>query len=286
MVPRMFVWSKLSSAQWSDAWEERFTGNPHLHPVISSVPGKRTIRVEVYCQVRAHALAVQKEWGGSVREIKHRNWAALSNLPMPPIQVRGKLVVCSARTQAEITKAKKQFTGREVIAVPADMAFGTGHHATTATVLRMLVDAAAPLQGTRWTMADLGCGSGILAIAASKLGAAKVWGCDFDPKAVAVAKENAVRNGTPKIRFTKTDVLTWEPKEQYDVVIANIFFDILHAGFPQIVRAVKPGGTLMVSGILKTQADECLAVAEGCGVIWERVVRKGKWVSAVGRRKK
>lgn len=280
----MFVWSKLSSQKWSDAWEERFTGNPAFNLVITTVPGKPTIRVELYAERKAPLVAVQKDFGGTLREIKNQNWAALSAEPMPPIQVRGRLVVCSARTAAEVAKAQKQFPNREVIAVPADMAFGTGHHATTATVLRMLVDTAREFKNGPWTMADLGCGSGILAIAARKLGAAKVWGCDFDAKAVEVSRENAGRNATPEIKFTKTDVLKWEPRTAYDVVIANIFFDILHQGFPQIVRSVKPGGVLMVSGILKTQAEECLAVATALGVRWERVVTKGKWVSALGRR--
>jgi ribosomal protein L11 methyltransferase len=272
------------SAGNADAWVQRFAQDADLHPVITEVPGKPRVRVEIYGELKAPVQRVAKEYGGAVREIKEQNWAALSNEPMPPILVRRKFVVCSARTEAEIAQARKTYAGREVIAVPADMAFGTGHHATTASVLRMLVDAAAQLKGQKWTMADLGCGSGILAIAAVKLGASKVWGCDFDAKAVAVAKENAERNGTPQIRFTKTDVLKWEPKEVYDVVVANIFFDILHAGCPQIVRAVRPGGVLMVSGILKTQAEECLGVIENCGVRWEKVVRKGKWVSAIGQK--
>ncbi|HEY1080684.1 MAG TPA: 50S ribosomal protein L11 methyltransferase [Prosthecobacter sp.] len=278
----MFVWSKLSSEKWSDAWEERFAGNPALSLVITTVPGRTTIRVEVYAEKQSDVVAVQKMFGGTVREVKNRNWAAMSAAAMPPIQVRGKLVVCSARSAADIKKAKAEHAGKEVIAIPADMAFGTGHHATTSTVLRMLVDAAAPLQETRWKMADLGCGSGILAIAAAKLGASKVWGCDFDPKAVEVSVENAARNATPDIRFTETDVLEWKAREQYDIVIANIFYDILEAAFPQIVRSVRPGGTLMVSGILKTQAEACLAVATKLGVRWDRVVTRGKWVSAKG----
>jgi ribosomal protein L11 methyltransferase len=278
----MFVWSKLSSEKWSDAWEERFAGHPALSLVITTVPGRTTIRVEAYAEKRRDVTAIQKMFGGTVREIKNRNWAALSSQPLPPIQVRGKLVVCSARTAASLKKAQAEHPGKHIIAIPADMAFGTGHHATTATVLRMLVDAAAPLQGRSWKMADLGCGSGILAIAAAKLGATKVWGCDFDPKAVEVSKENAIRNGTPEIKFTETDVLKWKAREQYDIVIANIFYDILEAGFPQICRAIRPGGTLMVSGILKSQATSCLAVATDLGVHWDRIVTRGKWVSATG----
>ena len=278
----MFVWSKLSSEKWSDAWEERFAGNPALSLVITTVPGRTTIRVEAYAEKRRDVTAIQKMFGGSVREVKNRNWAALSSEPLPPIQVRGKLVVCSARNASDLKKAQTQHPGKQIIAIPADMAFGTGHHATTATVLRMLVVAAAPLQGRAWKMADLGCGSGILAIAAAKLGATKVWGCDFDPKAVEVSLENAVRNGTPDIKFTETDVLKWKAREQFDIVIANIFYDILEAGFPQICRSVRPGGTLMVSGILKSQAEPCLEVATKLGVRWDRIVTRGKWVSASG----
>jgi ribosomal protein L11 methyltransferase len=280
----MFVWSKLSSEKWMDAWEERFSGNPALNLVITTIPGRTMIRVEIYAEKKKDALRVQNEWGGNVRELKQQNWAALSKEPMPSIAVRDRLVIVSARTEKEITHEKRTHAGREVIAIPADMAFGTGHHATTATVLRMMVDAAEELQGRRWSMADLGCGSGILAIAADKLGAATTWGCDFDPKAVLVSKENAKRNGSPKIRFKEVDVLEWQPNESWDIVAANIFADILEQAFPQIVRAVKPGGVLLTSGILKKQAEPCLKVAEQNGIRWDRVVTRGKWLSAMGHR--
>jgi ribosomal protein L11 methyltransferase len=164
------------------------------------------------------------------------------------------------------------------------MAFGTGHHETTSTVLRLLVDAAPKLnrEGKAWTLADLGCGSGILAIAALKLGARKAWGCDYDPQAVRISKENAIRNDTPKARFTRLDVLQWEPKEQWDIVAANIFHDVLEAAFPQLVKAVAPGGLLILSGILHTQAASCLAAGKKAGFKADRVIRKGKWVTAIG----
>ena len=65
----MFVWSKLSAAKWSDAWEERFAGVTDVNLVISSFPGRETVRVEGYCSTQRRALAIQKEWGGSVREL-------------------------------------------------------------------------------------------------------------------------------------------------------------------------------------------------------------------------
>lgn len=280
----MFVWSKLSASKWSDAWEERFAGTQDATLVISSFPGRDTIRVEAYCPLQKHANAIQKQFGGTVRHLKQQNWAAMSAQNPPPVKVREKFVICTARTEAEMAKARKTFPNREIIGVPADMAFGTGHHATTATVLRLLVDAALPLQktGKKWSMADMGCGSGILAIAAAKLGASQVWGCDFDPAAVRISKENAERNGTPKVRFARVDVLKWEPKQTWDIVAANIFHDVLEAAFPQLLRSVAPGGMLMLSGILRTQAKDCLAAGKKAGFIVDRVVTRGKWVTAIG----
>jgi ribosomal protein L11 methyltransferase len=216
--------------------------------------------------------------------LKQQNWAALSTQKPPPVKVRKTFVICAARTQAEVAKARKDFPKREVIAVPADMAFGTGHHATTATVLRLLVDLAEPLRvsGKKWSMADLGCGSGILAIAASKLDASRVWGCDYDPAAVRISKENAARNDTPKVRFSQIDVLKWQPKQTWDVVAANIFHDVLEAAFPQLLRSVAPGGVLMLSGILRTQAKDCLAAGKRAGFAVKKVITKGKWVTALG----
>lgn len=242
------------------------------------------VRLEFYCEAQAPAKAAQKQFGGTVRHLKQQNWAAHSSQTPPPVKVRETFVICTAKTKAEIKQARAKFPNREIIAVPADMAFGTGHHATTATVLRLLVDSALPLQaaGKKWSMADLGCGSGILAIAAEKLGATRVWGCDYDPAAVKISQENAERNDTPKIRFSRVDVLKWEPKQKWDIVAANIFFDVLEAAFPQLVRSVAPGGVLMLSGILKSQAKDCLAAGKRAGFVVEKVVTKGKWVTALG----
>ncbi len=280
----MFVWSKLTASRSADTWEARFAQSTDATLVITNFPGRKMIRLEVYCEAQSRAKAIQKEFGGEVSKLKSQNWAAHSSQTPPPVKVRDKFVICTAKTQADLKLARAKFPNREIIAVPADMAFGTGHHATTATVLRLLVDAAEVRQaaGQKWTMADLGCGSGILAIAADKLGASRVWGCDYDPAAVKISQENAVRNNTPKVRFTKVDVLKWEPKQTWDIVAANIFFDILESAFPQMVRSVAPGGILMLSGILKSQAKPCLAAGKRAGFVVQKIVTKGKWVTALG----
>ncbi len=281
------VWSKLTSEKWVDAWEERFSGGESGTLVTTLVPGRKMARLELFCPNEKAAKRVQKEFGGSIRRVKTRNWAALSPEPPPPVKIRDALVVCAARTKTEVAAARKAHPGRGILAVPPDMAFGTGHHATTATVLRLLVDEARArlTAGRPWTMGDLGCGSGILAIAARKLGASAVWGCDFDPKAVKVARENALRNGVPEAVFDEVDVLKWKPRraQRWDVVAANLFADILENAYPTLIQTVKPGGVVFLSGILHTQADACLRAGEDAGLVIEKRWRQGKWVTARAR---
>ncbi len=281
----MFVWSKLSAAEWSDAWEERFRGLPQVHPVITIIPGKPTIRVEVYCEREKSAKEIRRMFGGTIRTLKKQNWAALSPPPPDPIRVRDRLVIIGQRGTKALTKARKEFPGREILSVPPEMAFGTGHHATTATVLRFISDAARDWErdGRAWTMIDLGCGSGILSMAARRLGAASAWACDFDPDAVRVSRDNIARNRIDGVTAEVVDVLKWKPTRKHDCVAANIFFDILVDIFPKLVRSVRKDGLVLISGILATQAEECLASGRHAGLVFDRIVRKGKWVSARGR---
>jgi ribosomal protein L11 methyltransferase len=249
----MFVWSKLSSPKWEDAWQERFHSEGQTNAVITEVKGGKTIRVEVYCDDREHAEAIQKLFGGSVRELKQENWAAMKPPPRGPIKIRRDLVVTEEADEREIEKVCQAHPGRGVIAIPAQMAFGTGDHATTSTCLRFMVDISKEIGDGDWSMLDVGSGSGILAIAASKLGASSVEGFDYDPHAVEVADENAVRNGVANhVRFYERDLLAWKPEdtERWDCVFANVFANILAAASPTLAKVVKPGGHLVVSGIL------------------------------------
>jgi ribosomal protein L11 methyltransferase len=130
------------------------------------------------------------------------------------------------------------------------LAFGTGTHATTALCLEWLES----IDLTGKTVIDFGCGSGILAIAAIKLGAAKVVGIDIDPQAITASKDNATRNGV-------ADQLTlFLPQDQpenlvADVVVANILAAPLRELSSIITAHVKPGGALAMSGVLDTQAN-------------------------------
>jgi ribosomal protein L11 methyltransferase len=277
-----FVWSKLSAAKWEDAWEERFHGPLRTGLAITRLPGGRTIRVEVYCERRTDAARIAKEFGGQIRALKQQNWAAKSAESLQPVMIRSALVVAHSTETAE--RMRQEHPDRHVLCIPGEMAFGTGDHATTSTCLRLLADFAAAKKraGQSWSLMDLGCGTGILAMAAAMLGAKPVDGFDFDPAAVRIANKNARLNRLRGLKFTRDDVTTWTPARQYDVVAANIFFDVLTMSFERIAGAVKPGGSVIISGILHTQAKGCLDAGHRAGLKFDTIIRKGKWVTAVG----
>lgn len=276
----MWHWSKLSSVKWADAWEERFYGN--TNSVITEIKGGKSVRVEVYCKTEKEAEVIKKQFGGSVREMKDQNWAALSEVEKPPLKIRDALVITGSRDEKVISALREEFPKREIIRMPAEMAFGTGDHATTSTCLRFLVDVAREREGSDWEMLDLGCGTAVLAIAGRKMGAVTAEAHDFDPQAVRVSKQNLKLNSVNKIKVRGEDVLEWLPERKWQVVVANLFSTILQKAFVTIEKTIEDGGDLIVSGILRDQWDETRAAAEAAGLQFTDVVKKGKWVSARG----
>jgi SAM-dependent methyltransferase len=169
--------------------------------------------------------------------------------------------------------------------IPGGMAFGTGEHATTASCLRFLADLSDDLPSGRWTMLDLGTGTGILALAAVRLGAARAEGIDYDPHAVRTAKTNARANATGRAAvFRKDDVLAWKPAEKHAVVTANLFSELLLAILPKIRRAVRIGGHVILSGILRTQESSVVSALPTAGLRLLKVTRRGKWIALLARR--
>jgi ribosomal protein L11 methyltransferase len=141
------------------------------------------------------------------------------------------------------------------VVIEPGMAFGTGDHPTTALCLAAL-DEALARRGAA-SVLDVGTGSGVLAIAARKLGASRVVGNDIDPGAVRIARENAEKNGAEGIEFSE------RPLERiaggFDVVVANLFSGVICQLAPRLAARLSPGGELLVSGILEPQVEEVLA---------------------------
>lgn len=131
------------------------------------------------------------------------------------------------------------------------LAFGTGTHATTALCLQWLDGA--NLMGK--TVIDYGCGSGILAIAALLLGAEKVYAVDIDPQAIEATKQNLARNGIANDRLV-LGLPEQVELPQADILVANILAEPLRQLAESIANSVQPGGNLVLSGLLETQADE------------------------------
>ena len=276
----MFVWSKLSGAKWMDAWEERFSGNPNL--VIELIKGGKSIRLRLFCQSNQEAEAIVAQFGGSISQLAHAEWTK-PVAPPRPVKVRTALMLTPEVRPRELALLQQDHPQRQIIMIPPEMAFGTGDHATTSTCLRLLVDVAKARRGTNWSVADLGTGTGVLAIAARKLGSGPVYACDFDPFAVDVVKRNLARNGTDGIEVKEQDVLQWKPRKAgYAVVMANLFSTVLIQAWPVMAKALATGGDLIVSGILATQAWDVFTAAVGEGLGFTQVIRKGKWVTARG----
>jgi ribosomal protein L11 methyltransferase len=156
------------------------------------------------------------------------------------------------------------------------MAFGTGTHATTGMCLEWL--AAHPPRGR--DVIDYGCGSGILAIAALRLGARSAFGTDTDPQALTVARENAARNGVLE-RLTLCLPDAMPAAASADLVLANILAPALVALAPTLIRLARPGGMLVLSGLLAGQCDEVEA-AYGAHFDFERRYRDD-WAMLAGR---
>jgi ribosomal protein L11 methyltransferase len=279
----MWVWSKLSGIQWVDAWEERFYGNPNT--VITHLKGGKSLRVEVYCTSEAEAEAIREEFGGAVRRMKKDGWVKQQVGRQAPLKIRNRLVITQDDRPAVRRQLERQFPGRVVVSIPAEMAFGTGDHPTTEACLRFLTDEAAYREGTVWRLLDMGCGSGVLALSARLLGADACEAMDYDPKAVEVAEGNLARNGVDGVEVREGDVLKWRSRRKFDVVVANLFAGVLEAAFPRLAGAVRKGGRLIISGILREQWDGVRRAAETAGMEVMESKRKGKWVSALLRGK-
>ncbi len=271
------LWSKLTTARWEDAWVERlaFLGPSRL--AIFALTGSNRIRIEAYGLNKRDAARLTASFGGAVRKMKGPAALLAGDADNAPLLIRGRLAVVRSAKAARALK-----TARPILIIPAAMAFGTGDHATTATCLRMICDFAAERAGNRWEALDLGTGTGILAFAARILGAAHCHAWDYDPASIRAVLENARLNKLRGFTVGRVDVTRWTPGRQWDLVIANLFSDLLVKVSARIAAAVKPGGRLILSGMLAPQAGETLAAFEARGLHFERVVKRGKWVTALG----
>jgi ribosomal protein L11 methyltransferase len=162
------------------------------------------------------------------------------------------------------------------------LAFGTGNHETTRLCVERLV-ALAEERGTERRVVDAGCGSGILALSAALLGFRDIVGFDNDPEAVRVSEENAALNGLAgRVNFFLGDLASGLAQREADIVLANIQADVLRKFAAELVRAIAPGGTLILSGILANENAQVREVFEQLTPKWTINARvMGEWSDVV-----
>jgi ribosomal protein L11 methyltransferase len=173
-------------------------------------------------------------------------------------------------------------TGDAVLWLDPGLAFGTGNHETTRLCVERLV-ALAEEHGTDGRVIDAGCGSGILALSAALLGFKDVAGFDNDPEAVRVSEENAAFNGLAgKVMFSVGDLTSGLAGREADILLANIQADVLIRFASQLVAAVAPGGTLVLSGILANENTDVRTAFEAVTPDWTVNARTmGEWSDIV-----
>ncbi len=238
--------------------------------------GSTGLRFEFYCASEREALALVGRFGGSVLPVKNERWlpAGVAAASRPISFGRHLVITGLAEKLAEV---RAQQPRKHVLCIPAALAFGSGEHSTTAMCLRLLDGIARVRAGSRWTMLDLGTGSGVLALAARVLGAATAQGLDYDPPCIRTARENARTNAVSGATFSVADVQRWEPRRQWDVVAANLFSNLLVSQMPKLARALAPDGDLLLSGLLVHQLDEVLAAARNAKLKVHAVKGRGRW---------
>lgn len=216
-----------------------------------------------------------------LEDVPDLNWVAISQAALPPVAA-GRFVVHGSHDRGRVAR------GTNTILIDAGEAFGTAHHATTLGCL-LAIDRLTRSEAFD-TVLDLGCGSGVLAIAVAKaLPGADIIATDMDPQSVKVAAENMRLNGVADRIATATAAGVNHPwlrqSPPFGLLIANILAGPLIRLAPSLSRSVARGGTLLLSGILIPQAPQVIAAYVASGFQLERHDRIVGWSTLTFRRR-
>jgi ribosomal protein L11 methyltransferase len=308
----MYLWRKLVEPRWLSAHENILRARSRSRLVIISRPGRKRLQLEIACRSRNLSQKLIEEFGGRTEKWP-RDWLKrLADLhKSKPLKI-GKRLLISTTPSSRAKRGTSHKLGRSryvsgetyhlvrdpsssarlrmtrdggltalqvpLLVIPASAAFGTGEHATTAMSLRLLERLTRKWE-KGWSLADLGTGSGILALAAKRLGAGRVIGIDIDATAISIAKGNALLNHIDDTDFHLADVRRWKPATEWDIIAANLYSELLIEVLPKLKRC----NWLVFSGVLRTQEKEFFLALRRNKIEIVKIKRRGKWIAALAK---
>ena len=231
-----------------------------------------------------HVTPILRQWEHLLSEpirsitqttIRREDWSESWKKYFHPFRASKRLVI--KPSWEDYTAAPEDI----VLEIDPGMCFGTGSHGTTMGCLQY-IDELAAASDRPYSLIDAGCGTGILSMAAHRLGYSPIFAFDYDPAAIHVSDENLTRTGIrDQVELAEGDVNTLTPPFQADLVVANILAPILLTAAENLAKMVRPGGRLVLSGILTSQYDEVLErfVRLGFQDIERRTIKE--WTSGV-----
>jgi ribosomal protein L11 methyltransferase len=245
--------------------EQPLFGEPGMEPAEAAWERSRVVALT---DVDADRAAIVAEAAAAVglaqppsyteRPVAEQDWVRLTQSQFEPIHIGERIWVVPSWHDAPDPDAL-------ILELDPGLAFGTGSHPTTKLCMEWLERHFKQRAAGACSVLDYGCGSGILAMVAEKLGATDVTGVDIDPQAIVSAEQNAGRNGCTIAFYLPDDYARVAGEEgaagfkRYDVVVANILASPLKLMAPMLAGRVAPGGSLVLSGVLARQSEEVIA---------------------------
>ena len=307
----MYLWRRRATKQWWTEHEPELRARFGNAIAVIERPDRKRLEIEIATE----SPAALREFGGRAKKLP-RDWLRRFERQQKatPIKIGKRLLINVGGTSVF---RQSRHRGRSHLVIPAGAAFGTGEHATTGMCLRMLTRmfegwgahaARVPRLAARQTLhptrqsiifsasrrkvhagrvrspevvVDLGTGSGILALAASLLGAKRVIAIDHDPVAIRVAKENARRNKIDNVAFRVAEVRACGLPRRIDIVTANLFSEVLI----EILPRLRGASVLILSGILREQQREVARALQRRKIDICDVRRRGNWVAILARKR-
>jgi ribosomal protein L11 methyltransferase len=205
----------------------------------------------------------------SIRTLEDRNWNAAWEATITPIQVTDRMII------APTWRTYTPTPGQIVLTIDPKMSFGTGYHESTRLLLKLLERHVRP--GIR--VLDVGTGTGILAIAAVKLGAESAFGVDIDEWSYENALENVKLNGVERQITIRLGSMSSVPPDRFNIIAANIQRSVIEPILPEMVHRLADGGLLLLSGLLLDDREPALQTLRTTGLILAEELRENEWLA-------